>query len=315
MLQHFLPAIQTNMRGFFILRDYTIHLSKRIAFTLTILHIFFIRPTILSFLVILFITFFTTKIINMKMNIVVWLFCYALCATTACKKEMDNSVNTVNTNQLQSSSTDEFGFNPSLFREGINNPYFPLVPGTVFHWVNLINDDGGSSTENNIVTVTSNIKKILGVNCEVVHDFIKEGGELTEDTYDWYAQDKFGNVWYFGEDTKELTDTGWSTEGSWQAGVNGAKPGIIMPGNPDLFIGRTYYQEFQAELPKTRQHYLIQAAPLQLFTGILPTALKPKSLLNWSQRISNINFMLKALGRCWAGLKMKKMNLLVLCIN
>ena len=138
----------------------------------------------------------------MKPQTFMWLLCCGICFATACKKELDNSVNSANTEQLQLSSTDEFGINPSLFVEGIDNPYFPLVPGTVFRSVNLINDDGELSRENNIVTVTHDIKKILGVNCEVVHDIIKEGGELSEDTHDWYAQDKFGNVWYFGEDTK-----------------------------------------------------------------------------------------------------------------
>ena len=87
--------------------------------------------------------------------------------------------------------------------------------------------------------VTSDTKLILGVPCTVVHDVVKVNGKITEDTYDWYAQDKHGNVWYFGEDTKSYDNGHVSTEGSWEAGVDGAKPGIIMFANPDAHIGET----------------------------------------------------------------------------
>src|SRR5205085_1841907 len=70
-------------------------------------------------------------------------------------------------------------------------------------------------------------------------------GKVTEDTYDWYAQDKHGNVWYMGEATRERTNNGWSTEGSWEAGVNGACAGIIMWAHPEQHIGEDYYQEYK----------------------------------------------------------------------
>src|SRR5678809_942027 len=166
----------------------------------------------------------------MKPRILILLLCYAICITTACKKEADETANTLNSSTIdnaQLSSRGKLKFDASLFVSGINNPYFPLVPGTVFHFVNTIEEHGEKSKEHETETVTFDIKKILGVKCEVVHDVIKEDGEITEDTYDWYAQDIFGNVWYFGEDTKALTDTGWSTAGSWEAGVDGALPGIV----------------------------------------------------------------------------------------
>ena len=77
----------------------------------------------------------------------------------------------------------------------------------------------------------------------VVHDRVTtETGELVEDTYDWYAQDRDGNVWYLGEDTKAYEGKKISTEGSWEHGVDGAKAGIAMPGEP--WVGLSYYQEF-----------------------------------------------------------------------
>jgi hypothetical protein len=128
--------------------------------------------------------------------------------------------------------------NPGHFVAGVDNPLFPLVPGTryVYH-------GGGETTE---VTVTDGTKQILGVTSIVVRDVVSVGGEIMEDTYDWYAQDKEGNVWYFGEDTKEYKDGQLvGTEGSWEAGVDGAKPGIVMHGTQPA-TGVPYRQEYYA---------------------------------------------------------------------
>ena len=84
---------------------------------------------------------------------------------------------------------------------------------------------------------------ILGVTCVVVSDTVKVDGVLEEATLDWYAQDKQGNVWYFGEDSKEYKDGKvTSTKGSWETGVKGALPGIVMEANPK--VGDTYRQEY-----------------------------------------------------------------------
>ena len=122
----------------------------------------------------------------------------------------------------------------------VTNPYFPLPPGTTFHYSG--ETDGILST--NDMEVTRQKKVILGVRCTVVHDLVYTNGVLSENTLDWYAQDAAGNVWYFGEDTKELDASGnvISTEGSWQAGVNGALQGIIMEAHPR--VGDSYQQEF-----------------------------------------------------------------------
>jgi hypothetical protein len=91
-------------------------------------------------------------------------------------------------------------------------------------------------------TVTSQTKEILGVTTTVVHDQAFVKGELVDDTLDWFAQDAAGNVWYFGEDTKELEDgVVVSTEGSWEAGVDGARAGIFMSAQP--MVGQVYKQE------------------------------------------------------------------------
>jgi hypothetical protein len=128
---------------------------------------------------------------------------------------------------------------PADFTTKINNKYFPLEPGTTFVYRGETED----ATEGDTVRVTSDTKTVMGVKCVVVDDRVFEGGKLAEKTYDWYAQDNKDNVWYFGEDSTEY-DNGKvkSTEGSWEAGKDGAEPGIIMPADPK--IGETYRQEY-----------------------------------------------------------------------
>jgi hypothetical protein len=130
------------------------------------------------------------------------------------------------------------------FVKKVDNPYFPLIPGKTFTYKNTIVEDGHTTIQDISVCVTTDIKVILGVECTVVHDVVKESGRLAEDTFDWYAQDKEGNVWYFGEATRAFEGGGVSTEGSWEGGVNGAEPGIIMHANPSAKFGEAYYQEF-----------------------------------------------------------------------
>ncbi len=128
---------------------------------------------------------------------------------------------------------------PSNFTDEIDNPYFPLEPGTTF----VYEGEDGDTTINVEISVTNQTKEVMGVNTTVVRETEWEDGELVEDTYDWFAQDMEGNVWYFGEETQEYEDgEAISTAGSWEAGVDGAKPGIIMRADPQ--IGDIYRQEY-----------------------------------------------------------------------
>jgi len=129
---------------------------------------------------------------------------------------------------------------PSDFQATVDNPYLPLIPGTTYKYV----ETQEKHVRDNEITVTKDTKLILGVPCTVVHDVVMEKGVMTEDTYDWYAQDKEGNVWYFGEDTKEYhPGNKVSTEGSWEAGVGKNQPGIIMPAHPKSGTA-AYRQEY-----------------------------------------------------------------------
>ncbi len=128
---------------------------------------------------------------------------------------------------------------PSDFVGAVDNPYLPLAPGS--RWVyEGATEDG---LERIVVEVTNDTRQVMGVTCVVVRDTVTVDGEVTEDTWDWFAQDVHGNVWYFGEDTKEYEDGKVvSTEGAWEAGVDGAKPGIVMLAGP--LVGLTYRQEY-----------------------------------------------------------------------
>lgn len=132
-------------------------------------------------------------------------------------------------------------FNPDSFVQRVDNRFFPLVPGTRFVYKG--EEDGEAET--NVTLVTKERKHILGISAVVVLDRVFVDGELKEKTFDWYAQDTRGNVWYLGEDTEELENGKVvSTEGSWEAGVKGAVAGIIMPAHPK--VGQHYRQEFLA---------------------------------------------------------------------
>jgi len=131
---------------------------------------------------------------------------------------------------------------PSNFVARIDNPYFPLRPGTTF----IYEGHTAEGFEHDEFTVTRNTRVILGVTCVEVHDTVTVDGELTEDTLDWFAQDRDGNVWYFGENTHELEDGLITTiDGTFMAGVNGDKPGIVMKAHPA--IGDFYRQEFSLD--------------------------------------------------------------------
>jgi hypothetical protein len=128
---------------------------------------------------------------------------------------------------------------PANFVATIDNPYFPLKPGTAFHYKGI----RGKTPQTDDMVVTHQTKQILGVTSTVVRDTVSEHGRPIERTFDWYAQDKQGNVWYMGEDSLELKNGRFvKASDSWESGVNGAQPGIIMPGNPQP--GDAYRQEY-----------------------------------------------------------------------
>ena len=129
---------------------------------------------------------------------------------------------------------------PSNFVRRVDNPYFPLRPGTTYRHRGI--KEGKRAVD--VFAVTHRTKDVLGVPTTVVDDRAYLDGRLEEISRDWYAQDRQGNVWYFGETIKEFDPQGHSikAKGAWQAGVGGARPGIVMPGRPK--VGDTFRPEY-----------------------------------------------------------------------
>ena len=163
-------------------------------------------------------------------------------AQNASKEQAQSSAPAKPTTAMQAVAAK--GYNPHIdsknFVKKIDNPFFPLKPGTKNELRSKTADGLGHET----LTVTHDTKKIAGVTTTVIKDVSTLDGKLEEKTTDWYAQDKQGNVWYFGEDTATYKKNGQveSTEGTWKTGVDGAKPGVIM--NADPQITDSYRQEY-----------------------------------------------------------------------
>jgi len=142
------------------------------------------------------------------------------------------------------STTTAAPYNPTVnaadFGPRIDHPYFPLTPGTVRVFEGT-RDGKPMRTE---YTVTHRTRQVMGVKCVVVEDVVTSNGALVEKTEDWFAQKRDGSVWYFGENTAEYVNgVVSSTHGTWEAGVDGAVPGVIMRAHPR--VGNAYYQEFR----------------------------------------------------------------------
>ena len=136
---------------------------------------------------------------------------------------------------------EQVDLDPASFTVEIDNKYWPMEPGA--QWTYREVDEEGNALDV-VVTVTTETKAIAnGVTARVVRDTVTQDGALIEDTFDWYAQDADGNIWYLGEDTAEFENGEISsTAGSFEAGVDGALPGIIIPANPQ--DGMQYRQEY-----------------------------------------------------------------------
>jgi hypothetical protein len=152
-------------------------------------------------------------------------------------------------NAGEKANHDEYSphIDPADFTTRIDNKYFPLKPGTTFVYKGRFH----GTAERDEMGVTGRTKRVMGVRCLVASDRVTEGGKMTEKTYDWYAQDDKGNVWYFGEDVTEYKNgkvTGH--EGSWESGVHGAEPGLAMPADPKQ--GQIYRQEYSKGVAEDR---------------------------------------------------------------
>jgi hypothetical protein len=181
---------------------------------------------------------------------------------------------------------------PAEFTSRIDNPYWPMAIGS--RWVYL-ESDGEGGKQRSVVTVLGRTKRILGIEARVVHDVVTANGKLVENTYDWYAQDKQGNVWYLGEDTKEYENGKVSTtKGSWQAGVDGAHAGIVMPARPK--VGTAYRQEYYKGEAEDRARVLSVNEQVTVRRGFFTRVLMTKDFTPLQPRLLEYKFYARGIG-------------------
>lgn len=166
------------------------------------------------------------------------------------------------------------GYDPTIdpadFVRRVTNDYFPLTPGATL----VYEGTKAGKMQRDTFVVTRKTRTILGVVCTVVRDTVTLNGRPVERTFDWYAQDKAGNVWYFGEDSRDFVGGRWRrSDGSWEAGVDGAKPGIVMqarlrPGRP---YRQEYYPGYAEDMARVLGMTASVAVPYGVFERVLVT--------------------------------------------
>lgn len=180
---------------------------------------------------------------------------------------------------------------PSKFTTEIDNPYWPIRPGS--HWVYSEVEDGEAQRVD--VTALDRTKTLGGVTARVVHDQVTRKGQVLEDTYDWYAQDSHGNLWYLGEDTAEYENGKLKTkEGSWTYGVDGAEPGVVVPANPKQ--GMTYREEYYAGHAEDAAEVLKVGSQVQVPLGRYQGALLTRNYSTIEPTVEEMKLYAKGVG-------------------
>ncbi|TFG77320.1 MAG: hypothetical protein E4H23_08785, partial [Chrysiogenales bacterium] len=165
------------------------------------------------------------------------------------------------------------GYNPHIipldFVQGVDHPFFPLLTGQTRHYQTTQDENYAEVT----VTATGNTRLIMGVLCLGVQERLVADQRLFEDTWRWYAQDQDGNVWYFARETKKYDYDVVSEDWSWQAGINGAKPGMVMVGQPADYLNKEYREEYVVGVEETKAQVLglneTVTVPYGTFSGCL----------------------------------------------
>jgi len=181
---------------------------------------------------------------------------------------------------------------PADFTTRIDNPYWPMAPGN--RWVYKDTDNGKHYDVE--VTVTDRKKTIAnGIRARVIHDVVSRNGQPVEITYDWYAQDRAGNIWYLGEDTAEYENGKvTSRAGSFEAGVDGAQAGIIMPAHPR--DGMAYRQEYYKNEAEDKAEVLSIEEQVEVPFGHFTGALLTRDLVPPEPKVSEYKLYAKNVG-------------------
>ncbi|TFV86626.1 hypothetical protein [Blastococcus sp. CT_GayMR16] len=182
---------------------------------------------------------------------------------------------------------------PADFSVDITNPFWPMDVGD--RWVFEETDGTGSVQRVEVTVLDETYTVSAGIEARVVHDLVTEDGTPVEDTLDWYAQDRDGNVWYLGEQTAEYENGQVvSTEGSWEAGVDGAQPGIAVPGNPEPGLG--YRQEYLAGEAEDEAVVLSVSEQVESPTGRYTGALLTRDVNPLHPELAELKFYAPGVG-------------------
>jgi hypothetical protein len=182
--------------------------------------------------------------------------------------------------------------NPANFSPSVTNPYLPLTPGKTLIYTGT--KDGEQAL--NVFSTTSRTKVIDGVRTRVVEDRLYLDNTLEERTSDYYAQDRCGNVWYFGEDTATLDPDGHviDTEGSFHAGVDGAQPGVFMQAHPQ--VGRRFRQEWYEGHAEDTFKVLKLSADVKVPAGSFHDALKTEETTALEPDVVDNKYFVRGIG-------------------
>jgi len=180
----------------------------------------------------------------------------------------------------------------TTFVKGVDHPYFPLPVGAT--WVYQATTDKG--LERTSIEVLAETRDIRGVGATVVRDTVTLDGETIEDTWDWYAQDTYGNVWYLGEDTCEYENGKCgSKQGAWEWGVNGALPGIVMPAEPAV-DRQPYYQEYHVGEAEDAGEVVGLGETVTVPAGVFDGCLKTHETSTLDRQLSEHKFYCRGVG-------------------
>ena len=190
--------------------------------------------------------------------------------------------------------SDPVDLDPADFSADIDNPRWPMTVGS--RWVYRVTDSSDGSRKRDVIKVTRRTKLIAdGIEARVVRDVVTRHGKPVEVTKDWYAQDSDGNVWYFGEHTIEYKHGKPVDNGSWEAGVDGALPGIALPANPT--VGLTYREEYSKGVAEDQSLVLRLDAQVEVPAGHFSDVLMTEDFSPIEPRVSELKFYAEGSGQ------------------
>jgi hypothetical protein len=190
--------------------------------------------------------------------------------------------------------SDPVTLDPADFTANIDNPRWPMTVGS--RWVYRVTDMSDGSVKRQVITVTDRTRLIAdGIRARVVRDVVTDRGKPVEVTDDWYAQDSDGNVWYFGEHTTSYERGRPTDNGSWEAGVDGAMPGVALPARPT--VGLSYREEYSKGVAEDQSRVLALDAQAQVRAGHYRHVLLTEDFSPIEPNVSELKFYARGSGQ------------------